>query len=232
MKKNMPDGIRVETLRLLTDIWTKVANGSISHKELERFAKRQNPFGVDVSAIDWHKVYGLLSMTWEYEEFLANEGPLVTKPGLWTVPMLKGVSCNKMIVAFKKLKVDVYQYVDDLDADVTKNDRDPNKTGSYAVSFTANMEADENLKNFSAIKLAKQGVKGITLLERLILELGYFLTTGKHLDEVNVTLCNGSRHSYGRVPCVSRSADDRRVYVGWYDPDDARDFLRTRAVVS
>jgi len=215
----------------MKDFWRQIDDGSINFETLQAYLEHRNPF--DVSLIDWFKVYEVLGMSAGYIKFAkANEVALVAKSGLWTVPILKGVTCNKVIATFKKLKVDVYQYINDLDADVTENDRDPNKTGPYAVSFAANVEADENLKNLSANQLKKQNVKGVTLLERLVLELGYFLTTGKHLDEKNVTLCSGSRDSVGRVPYVNWRVDARRLGVRWCNPDDADDDLRARAVVS
>ena len=94
------------------------------------------------------------------------------------------------------------------------------------------MEADESNKNLSANQLAKRNHKGITLLERLLLEMGYFLATGKHLDEKNVTLCTGSRDSVGGVPYVYWNSDDRKVYVRWYHPGDSDGGLRSRSAVS
>ena len=192
--------------------------------------------GDDV-VLSWLKVYEMLGMVAEYVEFVkANEVALTPKPGVWSVPVLKGVTCNKVIAVLRKFGVDVFLctndlYTNDLDADVTKNDRDP-KNGSYVVSFVANVEADESFKNLSANQLAAQGVKGITLLERLILELAYFLTTENFLDVENVILCSGSRFSDGNVPYVFRGVDRRKLYVDWDYPCDASGYRRARAVVS
>jgi hypothetical protein len=215
----------------MKDFWRQVEDRSINFFMFREFLEHRNPFSI--SFIDWLKVYEVLGMSAEYVKFAkTNEVVLAAKSGLWTGPILKGATCNKVIAAFRKLGVDVSLYTDDLDTNVPTNDRDPNKTGSHVVSFASNEEADENLKNLSANKLAEQGVKGITLLERLILELGYFLTTGKHLDEKNVTLCSGSRSSDGHVPCVGWRVDDRELGVGWCSPGSAGGDLRARAVVS
>lgn len=182
------------------------------------------------SNLNWLLVYEKLGLSAEYTEFAeANKATLAGRPGIWTTPVLKGVTCNKEVAALRKLGVTMSLFTKDLDASITVNDRDPNKTGSYVVSFAANVEADENLRNLSANQLAEQGVKGITLLERLILELAYFLTTGKHLDQINITLCSGSRRSDGGVPLVHWRVDDRLLCVFWSYPDLARDHLRTRA---
>ena len=106
------------------------------------------------------------------------------------------------------------------------------KDGHYAVWVRTRVEADEEFKNLSANDLKKQNHKGITLEERLALELHYFWKTrGKHLDIQNVTLCTGSRYSDGRVPRVDWHDD--KLDVRWYDhgyADDAR--LRSRVAVS
>lgn len=183
------------------------------------------------SAINWQKTYEALGMETEYAEFVKTH-EVKEDSSLWTVPVLKSVICNRIVAALRKQGVDVYTYVDDIDKDVPTNDRDPNRDGSYVVSFVRTVEADEANKNFSANELAKRGHKGITLLERLLLELGYFLTTNKHLDEKNWTLCSGSRHVYGFVPHVHWDSDDRKVYVNWYLPVSSSGGLRSRSVVS
>lgn len=105
------------------------------------------------------------------------------------------------------------------------------RKGNYTVYFKDVQEADEENKNFSANDLKEKGVKGITLGERLLLEIVYFKKYGKHLDEINWTLCSGSRYSGGNVPGVYWNADDREVDVDWYDPDYRDDDLRARSAV-
>lgn len=55
---------------------------------------------------------------------------------------------------------------------------------------------------------------GITLRERLLLELAYFDETGDHLDVKGVTFCSGSRYSDGYVPRVCLRTDGE-VGVDW-----------------
>lgn len=214
----------------LNDLFEKLSgeNGQNWLAELKKFLRME-----DLPDLNWFKVYQTLGMEKEYPEFAkANEGQLSPHPGLWTIPVLKGVTPNKIMEAFRKLEVATYQYADDMDKEVTKNDRDPNRNGSYTVSFKKTVEADPDQKNKSADMLAGEGVKGITLLERLLLELGYFLATNKHLDVENITLCLGSRYSDGRVPAVNWYTDSRRLYVYWDGTDDRCDNLRARAAVS
>lgn len=121
-----------------------------------------------------------------------------------------------------------WPYNDDLDAAVTVNDRTP--TGGYAIWVRDTVEADENLKDLSADDIKKQKIVTMTLLERMLYELKWFLETGKHLDVGNVTLCAGSRYSGGYVP----SADWRDGGFGiyWYDAGYCNPSLRARQAVS
>jgi hypothetical protein len=186
-------------------------------------------FGVE---LDFAKVYGVLGMAREYEEF-AKTHEAKANPSLWIVPVVKGVTCNKVVQALRKLGIKVCLYVDDLYTAVPKNDRDTSK-GSYIIGFARNVEADEENKGKSARKLAEEGHKGITFLERLLLELAYFLATGKrlHLDVQNITMCAGSRDFDGHVPSVYWHSDLATVYVNRYDLDDAYGNLRSRSAVS
>ena len=158
---------------------------------LVNYAKAGAPEIVEVMPdINWAKAYEKLGMSAEYAD-LTKSNPAHDNPSLWTVPVVKGVTCNKVVAVLRKLGVNVYLYANDLDKEVPTNDREANN-GSYAVSFRKNVEADEEFKNLSANQLKKQNHKGITLLERLLLELKYFLETGKHLDNQIWTMCSSS----------------------------------------
>lgn len=185
-------------------------------------------FGTD---FNWAKVYEVLGMSKEYSEFVkAHEAK--ANPDLWIIPVLKGVTCNKVVQVLRGLNVKFNLYADDLDKAVPENDRDPNRDDSYLIGFAKNVEADEENKSKSANKLAEGNHKGITLLERLMLELAYFLATKQHLDVKNITLCTGSRDSDGYVPRVYWDADHAGVFVDWYSPDYAFGVLRSRSAVS
>ncbi len=96
-----------------------------------------------------------------------------------------------------------WKYTDkSLDQMVVRNDRDPGN-GAYVAWFRDRVEADEELANRSANELQRRAISGITLAERLVLELDYFSRTGKHLDIRSITLCSGSRCGDGGVPCVA-----------------------------
>ena len=100
----------------------------------------------------------------------------------------------------------------------------------YIVRFKANTEADEELKNISANKIAEMGINTGSLKERLA--LGRFLSWDRSLtlDKETFTLCTGSRDSGGGVPDVDWG--DGRLRVRWCAPDEADPHLRSRQAVS
>jgi hypothetical protein len=191
---------------------------------------QQFVFGSLLPDINWVKVYKALGLEDEWNQ--AKGLVLTERQDLWVMPMAKGVTSNKIVAGHKKLGVDYYLYASDLDKTAPKHDRDPNRDGSYVVGFARTVESDKENANKSANQLAKVGHKGITLPERLLLGVGYYVTTGQHLDVVNWTLCTGSRYRDGYVPGVGWSPDNRKIYVRWYDPDSSRDDLRSRSAVS
>jgi hypothetical protein len=185
----------------------------------------ENPLHRQVKR-EWSKIYRKwFGLKFDFSQVLV---PDYYDPNQYfAVIVAKGTTMNQTVVAMRK-KFKVWLYVDDLDGDVMKNDRVADR--DYCVLFKKNVEADEDLKNLSADVLAeKENFKGITLLERLLLEILYFSRTNKHLDIDNVTLCSGSRYSDGNVPSVDFNSYDGKVSVDWYDPDDADDCLRSRA---
>jgi hypothetical protein len=210
----------------ISDLFRQFGDRSLNGIHLQAFLEHRNPFDFDNIVIDWEKVYQTLDM----EVDLSNED--VNDPNYWVVPVFRGVTLNKVVKALRGLSVDVVLYIDDLDKNVPTNDRDPGKDGDYLVKFLKTIEADSKLKCKSADTLAEEKIKGITLLERLLLELGYFLTTGNHLDLENVTLCSGSRDDGGSVPDVDWSVDGRKVCVDGARPSNSGSGLRARAVVS
>jgi len=118
---------------------------------------------------------------------------------------------NEQVFQQCKKHFPCWKYTDrDLDVAVPTNDRTP-KNGAYAIWVRDTVEADVVHKNRSANYLKKQRISGITLLERLLLELKYFLETGKHLDIQNWTLCSGSRRDGGGVPRVRWRGGGLRV---------------------
>lgn len=69
--------------------------------------------------------------------------------------------------------------------------------------FQDSIEPDKETLGMSVQETLDKGIKqedGISLRERIIMELEYFERTGKHLDIIGITFCSGSRDSDGDVP--------------------------------
>ncbi len=211
------------TASQLKDFFRQVDDGSINGIHMQAILEHRNPFGLDNVVIDWVKVYELLRMKVDFSHMDMSD------QNYWSVPVFMGVTMNKVVQRLRDLNIEVSLYADDLDKGVPTNDRDHAKDGDYVVKFNKTIEADPGLKDKSANDLKKEGVNGITLLERLLLEFGYFLATGNHLDVESVTLCSGSRYSGGNVPLVNWNPDNRKLYVNWYNVTNADFNLRARA---
>ena len=111
-----------------------------------------------------------------------------------------------------------------------ENDRVAEK--SYAIWVRNRQNADEELSGLSADDLKEKGLKGITLLERLVYELKYFKETKQHLDAESFwTLCSGSRGHNGFVAGVYWMQAGAFVIQN-LSPSSAEDKLCGREVVA
>ena len=212
-----------------TDLPAETAQCWISDKKALGVAVKQMLFDKekDVSEILflWHSFYlRFFTLDLDFSSLRIPEKP--TK-GKWRlIVVAKGFTPNQVYDICAK-HFPCWRYIDNLDANVTRNDREPKET--YAIWVRNRQEADEELKNLSADQLKEQKIPGITLLERLLYELKYWDETQKHLDVQNWTLCAGSRYSVGSVPSVSWRGS--RLRVRWDGPGGRSGGLRSRAAV-
>ena len=143
----------------------------------------------------------------------------------FTITERPNVQTSELLAKCKTL-FPVLSYYDDTQLD---KDFPPPKKATTRY-FRKNIEADKNLANKSAEELEKDNVSGVTLRERIIMELEYFKETGKHLDIINITLCTGSRDVDGSVPDADWYGG--KFGVGWACPGSRGPSLRSRAAVS
>jgi hypothetical protein len=193
-------------------------------KELQRiFQEIAGVTGYDELLADWFRfyqeVFGIAA------DFTDLQIPEKREGFNWLLVMLQGLTANKLFDKCKK-RFGAWRYTEDLDT--VQSVRITEKT--YAILLRDRVEADEENKNKSANVCKSEGINGITLEERLLLELWYHWKTGKHLDIQNVTLCSGSLFPDGSVPDVCWSVGKLRV--SHYNPDGAYGDLRARAAVS
>lgn len=138
------------------------------------------------------------------------------------------LTLNKIIQVYRNRFKVLCGYAD-LDAEIIHND--PRPEGTRIVRFRDRIEADEELKWFSADQLRKQGIDGNLLKERLVFGLWQHWSTRTHLDvNSTTTLCSGSRFRKGFVPCVRWDHGELKIQhcqSGYLNED-----LRSREVVS
>jgi len=190
--------------------------------------------GKIVVDINWQKTYKALGME---KDYLKVQEELALRPyqGFWNMIVLQGLNPLKLVTALKNSKVNVQLDVEKSTAsqNIIKNDRDP-KNGTYHISLRRRIEADKENSGLSANTLKEREVHGVTILERLLLELGYFLTTGHHLDCRNKTLCTGSHDIDGNVFemrwLCGESCVFERLEVRKHAPDHSLKSLRARSV--
>lgn len=175
----------------------------------------------------------MLSVLKEIRDLLKKQAPipeLPDKKGLIKLEM-KDYMTAEWLVAECKKKFSMW-----ISGFIDLKSITSERKGNYTVYFKDVQEADEENKNKSVNDLKERGhkgitLKGITLEERLALELVYFEKHGKHLDEDNTTLCSGSQHSDGDVPGVGWYRYYRGLEVQCWHAWDRHSNLRSRSVV-
>lgn len=106
---------------------------------------------------------------------------------------------TSQILQMMREKFPVWSYYSDEQLD---KDFPPPKEATTRY-FKKTVEPDEETLGLSVQECEEKGLTdGITLRERLLMELQYFDETGEHLDVVGVTFCSGSHDSGGSVPYV------------------------------
>lgn len=226
-KKEVIGEVPGKVLGMASDLFHKLQHGKIRPIELELFLKRKNPFTVETVLIEWQRFYrDLFEMKVDFSDVEIPE----MKAGFdRLIIVAKDLSPNQVFDVCQQ-KFPCWRYTEENLDKATKDRNDREATEHYAIWVRDRQEADKELKNLSADKLKEKGIKGITLLERLIFELKFWDETGKHLDEKNITLCAGSRDADGRVPCACWFGGKFGIF--WYGPQYAFPGIRARAVVS
>lgn len=146
----------------------------------------------------WEKFYlDRFEVVTDFSEVLI---PPMPSEGEWRlIFILKGLTMNKTLAVMRTL-FEAWVYSEDLDGTVTVNTRTSAQT--YAIWVRIGEEPDQKYMGKSTRDADMLGKIGMTLLERMIREVAYFLETRSHLDIKGITFCTGSRDSSGHVPCM------------------------------
>lgn len=134
-------------------------------------------------------------------------------PGKVAIYVDQALTCDMIyaVWAFSKWQ----GCIGSIDAKLDQSHEARSSIGSYLVSVENGIEPDQKFLGKSVRTVDLDGALGITLRERMLLELMHFEATGKHLDVRGGTLCSGSRYLDGEVPYVVFLSDGR-VGVGEY----------------
>ncbi|MEQ1561234.1 MAG: hypothetical protein ABL899_00760 [Nitrospira sp.] len=233
------------TLEMLIDLThiIMVVLGKLSFEQVQNLlskkaflqAKLVEVFGIVLNPdpfadirLEWEKFY------LDHFDVSADFTDVVIPPkpsdGEWRpIFILKGLTMNQTLAAMQeKFKVWVRRECEEvgLDAFVTFNAR--TTTASYAVWVRAGDEPDITHIGRSTRDADMSGRIGVTLLERMLLEMKYSADTGKNLDLIGATICTGSRDANGGVLIMYSHPEDngRLVNLAGVDFSGSTDGLR------
>lgn len=212
---------------MMKDFWRQVSDGSITITMFATFLQHKNPFAITDIQSEWQEFYRkYFRLVVDFSDVQIPTNPCDFYRIIF-IP--KGLKISDVIKVMKKC-FPAWSYIDNLDGVIIKNIRQSDC--NYAIRIRERVEANEELKNFSANQLEERGVDCMTLLECLVYELKYFSETGQHLDVQNWTLCAGSRDHNGHVPVVHWNTDRGELRIKWCLPGYDDDDLRARQAVS
>ena len=123
------------------------------------------------------------------------------------------LTCDMIFAAWNFNKWKWMDVSIDAKLDMTREAR--SGIGSYLVRVQNGIEPDSQYLGKNTRQADPDGTIGITLKERMLLELWHYEQTSKHLDLRGVTFCSGSRYQGGDVPSVYLDRDGY-VCVGRY----------------
>ena len=100
----------------------------------------------------------------------------------------------------------------EIDDDFVQSERKAAK-GAYAIWVKDAIDSDEELKNISKKEFGAKAFYGMTLPERLLMELKFHNETGGHLDLNSATICSGSNFSSWKIPMVFWNGE--KMAIDW-----------------
>jgi len=194
---------------VLRDLFRKFDDGSITLSQLKSFNDHVNPFSPDNSLEAWQNLYREL---FNIEvDFSALQIPAKKEGFDRLIVVAKGITPQIILDQCKKLFPYEISKTDGINLEKVRSERTSKKM--YAVWFQDETEPDQDLRGDSDNELKSMHIQGITLEERLLFELKYFIETSRHLDLGGVTLCTGSHdESRGNVAIVY--CHDRKLIIG------------------
>ena len=189
---------------------------------------------------DWQNFY-LDNFSWavDFSQVIIPIKPTKGDYRLIFIAVVEGMMLNMVLkrssVLFKIRACDnrgLYfsKKIKDLDSVVVRNTR--TASDHYAIWVRNSIAPDQEFLGKWSEEVDSSMKIGITLLERLIFGIKYFLETGSHLDPKYVTLCSGSSDVDYAEPSVFYSKSKGEVKVGWFNFRDNKSICGIRSVIS
>ncbi len=208
--------------------------GLRTRSQMQAFLDGHNPFEIPEDFVEqwntfYYKVFGI------NVDFLGVDIPKDSNGFNQVIFMLKDLSYDEVEKACKEtFKFQKCEKIP-LSRLVKMDSEERTTTHSYAIRTRASVEADKTYRHKTAEMIAQEGVKSMTLLERLVYGLFFYWMSDKkkHLDYEYVTLCAGSRFwCSSTVPSVYFGSFNGSVCVDrdWLGARSAT--LRVREVVA
>lgn len=204
---------------LVGQIATQVANGTITTEQLIAFFEGRNPFehpNFDCEVDTWIQFYQDVFNL--HLDLAQVEIPCIEPVFSWrmiiahtlTYELLHEVLTNTLTTCSKCEMQDFHNHIR-----VMQDDRSPRQR-TYSFLIRNTIEADSVHRNKPVLSFQEQKLRGITLLERLVLELFFWYQNQKHLDLSGFTVCSGSRWDNNSVPLIGvGGVPDGPIRIGY-----------------
>ncbi|MDQ3014388.1 MAG: hypothetical protein M3Q73_00815 [bacterium] len=169
--------------KMLRDALQSIIEGNLDCEPLHHYQ-----YLMHIKDSSWKQAYTLLGMDTEFEAFI-SENPKFNERSymdqVWMIPIIKGLTIQKIVQALGKLNVTVTGNYQERSVFQLRGD----SSDTYVISFKRALHGQSVSPWASRAEYKKEAAWGISPRERLMLELGYFLATGLHLDIYKSTVC-------------------------------------------
>src|SRR3989344_1546206 len=197
----------------MSEFYQQVGRGGLTAPHMDALLEKRDPF---LPNIDWYCVFrGYLDFPPGETLRLGDYGGCADIADEWCIPVLKGLTLKRLLATLDRVGVSV-----EVDAHLNEEKlihvRDPNVSGSYGIRFKRRVKADLGLANDLSSQLIEANPTGITVIEGLLLELGYWITVHGHLNAHDHTLCTGTKDI---TPAESDQRNPHGVWgLSWFIP--------------
>ncbi len=220
---------------MLKDLFRQIGDGSIRKENFQAFLEHRSPFSSEEVSrfllLEWEKFY---QDVFKISVDLSNVKIPEKRIGFdRLIVVAQGMSPQKLFNKCKELfPCQISRMYADSDLDKIIHSKRTAQNGAYAVWFRNTVEADEVFKSMDTCDLERKGIQSITLEERFLMELKYFIETGRHLDIKNMTLCASSPYPNGDFPEISwHSGKENFLDIGWCTYRASFKYLRARQAI-